>query len=301
MLSFAAALLLVQSDPAALAGKIARGFTAPDRVDAVDESTARSSPAFGPRFAVLLLDLHRSVERGRGYESAYRSLTRFDASGGPTGTVDLVRALSAAFKKAVYCGECKDGRVACADCKGRGRVEFLKCKVCSGEGRIRPSGAVGSTDLTVKCRNCEGHGGFRNVGCGACSRTGTTACASCLGRPWHDRACAVADCRADRVRCGSCAGRGRIDVTCLDCSGKGRNRASGATPGADVTVKCRGCEGKGKLAEPAPCPTCDATGRVACKEPSSPQRRVALDSILTLEPCTACAECAGLGVKVRVR
>ena len=133
----------------------------------------------------------------------------------------------------------------------------------------------------------------------------------CLGRPWFDRECPVADCRAARVKCDACKGRGRLDLTCPICEGKGRTRASGATPNADVTVKCRGCEGKGKLEEPAPCPSCDATGRVPCKTCRSDgnpaaQKRVAISSILTLAPCGdcggqggSCAGCSGLGVKVR--
>lgn len=311
MLTVALALAALQADPADLAGRIARGFAEPDRVAAADEAAARSSPAFGPRYAVLLLDLHRCVERGRGYEGVYRSLVQFNTSGGPAGAGDLVRSLSTVFKKAVYCGDCKDGRVECADCKGRTRLEFQKCRICAGEGRVRPSGAVGNSDVTVKCRNCEGHGGFKNVGCPGCSRTGKTPCPSCLGRPWHDRSCAVADCRAGRVKCDGCGGRGRVEIPCPDCSGKGRTRASGATPGADVTVKCRGCEGKGKLAEPAPCPGCDATGRIPCKAcrsetPSGPQKKAALAEILALDPCGdcagkggRCAGCAGLGLRVR--
>jgi DnaJ-class molecular chaperone len=309
MLPVVAAVLLLQSDPGALAAKIARGFSEPDKVDAADESAGRSASAFGPRFAVLLLDLHRAVERGRGIERVYRSMIQF--SGGPAGSAELIRSLSTNLKKAAYCGDCKDGRVPCAECKGKGKIDWLKCKVCSGEGRYRPVSAVGATDLTVKCRNCDGHGGFRNVGCAACSKTTTIPCPTCLGRPWFDRECSVPDCTAGRVKCESCRGRGRIEITCPTCEGKGRNRASGATPNADVTVKCRGCEGKGKLQEPAPCPSCDATGRVPCKTcrsdgPVASQRRVTISSILTLTPCGECAgkgggcvPCSGLGVRVR--
>lgn len=304
MLPVAVAFLLAQSDPGALAERIARGLSDPDRVSAADESAARTSSAFGPRFAVLLLDLHRCVDRGRGYPAVYRSLTRFSTDGAPAGMAEVVRGLAVRFKKAVYCGDCKDGRVPCAECKGKGRIEWLKCKVCTGEGRIRPSGAVGATDLSVKCRNCEGHGGFRNVGCAACSKTTTTPCGTCLGRPWFDRECPVGECRAGRVKCDSCRGRGRLDIPCPTCEGKGRNRASGATAASDASVKCRGCEGKGKLEEPAPCPSCDATGRVPCGSckgdpPSGSQRRVALSSILTTSPCAPCAECAGLGIRVQ--
>ena len=130
MLPVVAALLLLQSDPGALAGRIARGCSEPDKVDAADESAARSSSAFGPRFAVLLLDLHRAVERGRGCQKVYRSMIQF--SGGPPGTAELLRSLSCSFKKAAYCGDCKEGRVPCAECKGKGKVDWLKCKVCSG-------------------------------------------------------------------------------------------------------------------------------------------------------------------------
>lgn len=305
MLAIAAALLLVQSDPGALAAKIARGFSEPDRVSAADDAAARNSSAAGPRFAVLLLDLHRCVERGRGYEAVYRSMTQY------SGPAEVVRSIAAALKKAVYCGDCKDGRVPCAECKGKGKIDFLKCQVCAGEGRMRPTGAVGPTDVTVKCRNCEGHGGFKNVGCKACSKSTTIPCATCLGRPWFDRECTVGECRGGRVACQTCRGRGRLEVTCPDCQGKGKTRATGSTPNADVQVKCRGCEGKGKVAEPPPCTACNATGRVPCTvcksdTPASPQRRITLASILTVSPCGDCAgkggncaACLGLGVKVR--
>src|SRR5437762_155561 len=192
-LALAALCCLLQSDPDALSQKIVGSFAEPEKIDPADESAARLSGSFGPRYATLLLDVHRCVARDGGNEAVFRSLTQFSCAGGPKGAADHVRALATSFKKAVYCRECKDGKIACGDCKGKGHVDQLKCAVCSGAGRVRPQGATGATDLSVKCRNCEGRGVFKDAGCPSCSKSGLRNCAACMGRPWHDRKCSVAE------------------------------------------------------------------------------------------------------------
>jgi DnaJ-class molecular chaperone len=265
--------------------------------------------AFGPRYAELLLEIHRCLAREGGYEPVYRALTQFTSQGGPRGAADHVRALATSFKKAVYCKECKDGKVACSDCKGKGRVDQLKCSVCNGAGRVRPPGAVGAVDLTMKCRNCDGHGTFRDAGCPACSRTGQKNCLACLGRPWHDRRCAVAECRDGRIRCADCGGKGSTHPKCPDCEGKGRFRPAGAIGNTDVSVKCRSCEGKGVVSDPVPCPSCASNGFApckACRSDDRPRFHVDRSEIFSSSPCPACsgkgagcAKCAGLGLRVQ--
>ena len=307
-LAIAALCCLLQSDPDPLAQKLVASFAEPDKVDPAGELAARLSPSFGPRYAALLLEIQRSIARDGGYEAVFRSLTQFSCAGGPKGAVDHVRALAMSYKKAVYCRECKDGKVACGDCKGRGRVEALKCSVCTGVGRVRPSGAIGATDVSVKCRNCEGRGAFKDAGCPSCARSGLRNCPACLGRPWHDRKCSIAECQNGRIRCAECAGKGKVHPRCTECEGKGRFRASGAVGNADVTVKCRSCEGKGTVSEAVPCAACGSNGFTACKACKSdekPQFRASLTEILTVTPCAACAgkgrcaKCAGLGVRVQ--
>jgi len=301
-LALAALCSLLQADPDALAQRIVAAFAEPDKTDPADEAAARLSPAFGPRYAELLLEIHRSVARDGGYEAVFRSLTQFSTAGGPKGAIDHVRALAMGFKKAVYCKECRDGKVACGDCKGKGRVDQLKCAVCSGVGRVRPSGAIGAADVSVKCRNCEGRGTFKDAGCPSCARSGLRNCPACLGRPWHDRKCSVAECQSGRIRCLECAGKGKVHPRCAECEGKGRFRASGAVGNAEVTVKCRGCEGKGASAEPVACAACGSDGFTpckACRTQDRPQFRVTLAGILTATPCGRCAKCAGLGLRIQ--
>ncbi len=57
----------------------------------------------------------------------------------------------------------------CEDCNGTGAKPGTyptQCPICKGEGRVRPSGAVGNTDLTTKCRNCDGRKAAARDSCG---------------------------------------------------------------------------------------------------------------------------------------
>lgn len=308
-LTLSALLSLVQADPDALTRKIVQGFEAPDKVDPADEAAAKASPAFGPRYAALLLEIHRSVAHGGGFEAASRSLGQFTTQNGPKGAVEHVKALAAAFKKAVYCKECKDGKISCPDCKGKGKLD-LKCTKCGGEGRSKPPGAVGGkTDLTVKCRDCDGQGFFKGAGCPGCAKTGQKNCPACMGRPWHERKCSVPECRDGRIRCTACGGKGKTNPKCTDCDGKGRSRPAGAVGGTDLLVKCRTCDGKGHLAEDLKCTACGTNGFVPCKTCGADEKskfQVPLSEIFSISPCpgcsgkaAGCARCAGIGVRVQ--
>lgn len=226
--------------------------------------------------------IRQAAERGSGYEAAYRSLLKMGAAG-----------LATQLKSAVYCADCKDGKLKCADCEGKGRRD-LPCAKCGGQGRHKPEGGVvGNVDISVKCRNCEGLKVFKNAGCPTCSRTGLAACGSCQGSPWRDRHCALKECRLGKVPCPECKGKGKIQPVCAVCSGNGRVQALGAANGADVSVKCRGCDGKGKQAMEQPCPTCagkpEGLGRVRCE---------AKGFTIKLEPCEPCDVCSRLGLRI---
>lgn len=278
-------------------------------VDGRAEAAARSAPAFGSRYAGALARVHRAFAEGSGFEAAHRALAELSEPG----FGEHLKALASSLKGAVFCKDCKSGKVACAGCKGKGRRD-VDCPTCEGKGRVRPTGAIGNTDLSVKCRNCDGLKVFRNAGCTDCARSGVANCASCLGRPWRDRPCANAACKDGMVACASCKGDTTPLADCPVCAGKGRNRASGAVGDADVTVKCRGCEGRGKVE--GQCAPCSRTGRVRCgdcKSKTGAAKSGAVADVFATEPCRdcsgagwplagvamACPRCLGLGVKVK--
>ncbi len=224
--------------------------------------------------------LRKAAESG--YEVAYKRLLALGAT-----------ELAASLKKAVFCGDCRDGKVKCADCDGRGRRD-LPCARCKGVGRHKPDGGVvGDVDVTVKCRNCDGLKVFKNAGCPGCGRSGLAACGSCLGSPWRDRHCAAKECRLGKVPCPDCKGRGKIQPACGACSGEGRVQALGAVGNASVSVKCRGCEGKGRASAEQPCPTCagkpEGLGRVRCEGKGF---------TLKVESCAPCADCSRTGLRI---
>src|SRR6185295_1701872 len=261
--------LLAQDEPAGtpeqlLHYRLARHYAQPSQVDAAQEAAGLASCSFSTRYCAALVQLSRCVDTGRGYENACQSLLRLSCAGGPPGAADHLKALAATLKDSVGCRDCKEGKVPCAACQGKGRVD-LPCNACKGAGRVRPSGAVGGTDASVKCRNCDGQRIFKNATCPACSRSGVTVCERCKGKPWPDTKCAIPECKDGRLPCAACQGGWQV-LKCPFCEG-GRFRAPGAVGEADVTVKCRNCEvdgqqGNGTLK--TECPICRRTGRVTC-------------------------------------
>jgi hypothetical protein len=279
--------------------KLAHHYNQPSQVDASLESMGLVSSNFATRYCAALVQLHRSLESGRGYECAYQSLLRL-ACAGPAGASEHLKALAASLKESVCCKDCKDGKLACGSCQGKGRVD-LPCNVCKGAGRIRPSGAVGGTDASVKCRNCDSQRVFKNVTCPTCSRSGFTVCESCKGRPWPSTKCSTPGCKEGRIPCGTCQGTGWRVVKCQSCEG-GRFRASGAAGDADVTVKCRNCEvngqqGNGTLR--SECSTCQRTGRVTCDTCGGAFSRkgdgAGAPSAARIFSTQSCGDCSGAG------
>jgi len=301
--------------------KLAHRYNQPSQVDASLESLGLASSNFATRYCAALVQLHRCVESGRGYESAYQGLLRASGSVGTGRAAEHLKALAASLKASVCCKGCKEGKVPCGICQGKGKVD-LPCTACNGVGRVRPSGAVGATDVSVKCRNCEGLRVFKNVTCPSCSRSGFTRCESCKGKPWPDARCAIPECKEGRLPCPSCQGSGWQVVKCPFCEG-GRFRPTGAAGNSDVTVKCRNCEVNGQQGNGTlrtECTACQRTGRVTCdtcggafarKGGGSQGPRMA--QVFTSESCGTCngsgwpepdkavpfSNCQGLGVRIK--
>jgi hypothetical protein len=320
----AALVLLLQIDPSGtpeqlLLYKLAKAYGSPSGLDPSVEAMGLASPRFATRYIASLLLIQQCYESGRGFESAYNALLKLPGSGSP-GNIEHLRALASSFKAAVRCKECNNGKVSCSKCLGKGRIDN-PCSVCGGAGRIRPAGAVGSTDLSVKCRNCEGIGVFRNVGCGVCGRSGLVACSTCKGKPWPEARCDNPGCKDGRSRCPTCQGTGQEIVRCPYCQG-GRVRAPGAAS-PDVTMKCRNCEvdgqhGNGTFRQD--CRTCKKTGWVSCEQcggllgkKKAVTTAGSLSDVYGAERCddcggkgwpepehaTPCAACLGLGIRVK--
>jgi hypothetical protein len=301
--------------------RITRYFNAAEGDDAILESAAVSSPVFGTRYAGTLVEVKRSLARGMGLESAFRTVNECSAAAGPRGAAEHLRALAQSIRAQGYCTSCKGGRTACTQCNGKGTVD-ISCPVCKGEGRVRPSGAVGNTDLTTKCRNCDGRKTFKGVACPSCAGRLSVVCPSCKGRPWKEKTCNATGCVGGRVPCSSCQGSGKEKVDCPFCDG-GRQRAPGAVGDADVTQKCRNCEingqhGTGYLLKD--CKTCKGGCRVNCQacggmfgKKGGGGEAISVSSVFSTDSCGACGgagwvhpkmalpclKCQGLGVMVK--
>lgn len=128
--------------------------------------------------------------------------------------------------------ECRYGRVPCDLCKGTGK-EKKDCPNCEN-GRVRPPGAVGKTDLTVKCRTCEKPDGTHGDGtlenpCKPCESTGRVTCKACGGSFGRQAGNAVPTVSVAAIfrteACGVCKGAGWPErgsaVPCTACMGLG--------------------------------------------------------------------------------
>ena len=288
--------------------KLARSFSQPDVVDPDLIAAGRSSSSFATRYVAAIVQIKDTLARGGPHERCHQALA---ALSGPPAAADHLKALAASFKDAMFCEECRNGKVVCGQCQGKKRTE-VKCQVCEGKGRVGAPGAVDKSQVTQKCRNCDGKAVFRDVRCPSCSGTGLNDCPSCLGSPWHDRGCSVKECRSGRVPCPQCRGKGRVEATCPSCQGKGRVGAPGAVDPSQVTQRCNDCDGKGVLKDRPPCPTCDGSsvgmGFVKCAACREGRKASAapLSSVFETDPCPecggktgACAKCFGLGVRIR--
>ncbi len=296
---------------------VARNFSRPSAIDPAAEATVRASASFELRYVALLVDIHRTLERGTGYEYMFLDIGRFSTGGGPKGAAGHIRALATGFKKAIYCTACKLGKVSCSQCQGKRRVD-MQCSGCGGAGRIRPAGATATSDATQRCNACMGRGTLRGVPCPGCGGKGEQPCGDCGGRPWRDRKCTVRGCRGGRVPCTACKGQQMVTVKCASCDGAGRHRAAGATIDSDATYKCRDCEGRGTIQQAQPCRECTdpavGIGFVRCSGCGAGAKGSSIEAsgLYGTEPCGACGgagwpvahiaeacdRCFGLGVLV---
>ena len=296
---------------------VAANYSQPSKVEPDAEAVTRTAEAFAPRYAALLVEIHRTLERGAGYEAMFLAIAQFSPAGGPKGASEHLKALALSFKKAIYCTQCKNGRIVCSQCQGKKRVD-VQCDKCGGSGRIRSTGATADSDATQRCNTCAAKGTIKGVACKGCAGTGEADCGSCQGRPWRDRKCSVKECRGGRIPCPRCRGKIVGTVKCSGCDGTGRLRAAGATADSDATFKCRDCEGRGMVLDRHPCADCadrgGGVGFVRCtscgKEKGS---SFAASSILGNDPCSACGgtgwplpglavpcgRCLGLGVFIK--
>ena len=287
-------LCLILQEPD-LQTRLARAWNQTGPADPALVESAAASSDFGARYVAALLQVRETLARGDRHERCYQRLTSLGGS-------DHVRALAASFKAAVYCRECKFGKVSCSQCGGKKRTE-VKCHVCEGKGRVGAPGAVDKSQVTQKCRNCDGKAVFRDVRCPSCAGTGVNDCGKCHGSPWHDRACAVKECRNGRVACATCRGKGRVEPQCPTCQGRGRVGAPGAIDPSQVTQRCNDCDAKGFLKEKQTCPACDGSpvgmGYVKCTDCGRKPPAADLSAVFDTEPCDPCAKCLGLGFRVR--
>ncbi len=297
---------------------VARNHAQPAKVEPSSEAVARASDAFAPRYAALLLEIHRTLGRGSGYEATFLAAAQASPAGGPRGAADHLKALAISFKKAIYCTACKGGKVVCTQCQGKKRVD-VQCDRCGGAGRIRPSGATAESNATQRCNACAAGGTIKGVPCKGCSGSGEVDCGDCQGRPWRDRKCGVKECRGGRVPCAKCKGKRVNLVKCAACDGLGRLRASGAAMDSNATFKCRGCEGKGTVLDTQACADCSdravGVGFVRCAACGKGEKGAAFPAsgVLSTESCGACggsgwplphlavpcARCLGLGAFVK--
>lgn len=118
--------------------------------------------------------------------------------------------------------ECRNGRVPCSQCRGKGRVE-VKCPSCQGRGRVGAPGAIDPSQVTQRCNDCDAKGVMK-----------------------------------DRQPCPSCEGTsiGLGLQNCSVCRGGGRKASVAEVPAVFETEPCKGgpcatCYGLGVKIRPA--------------------------------------------------
>ena len=292
--------------------KIATKYNQPEAVDSTLEASARSAGSFGPRYAAMLVRIHRTFAKGNGYKDLYLSLQQDTLGGAPKGASLHCAALAAGLKKAIYCAKCENGKIKCPHCQGKKKFD-MKCLNCDGKGYIHAKGEVKPTVLQ-RCNSCSAVGFIKDCVCDICSVTGYVDCPDCKGTPWREEACPSPECRSGKVTCAHCKGKGTAKETCPDCGGKKRTIASGASSAFKVSVKCRACDGEGFTK--VDCPKCNKMGKIICEtckgKPEFMKVVASLTDVLGTNPCNACGgqgwpeagkaiacpRCFGLGVLV---
>lgn len=296
---------------------LARGFAAPASVDAARLRQAEGSAASGVRYVAMLIQVQRALAGEGDPKAAYLAIRQTPAIFSAKSIEEHLKALGQSYRAVVHCKQCKDGKVKCANCRGRGTAD-RPCDTCKGEGYVPTPNKADDEDVRVKCRTCDGKKVFRAAECRSCSKSGIVTCEDCLGWPWGDRPCTDRNCRSGRVPCEACEGAGRVEKTCATCGGTGRTPAAGDR-GGGAYQKCRGCDGRGVYPELQDCKDCGpgrgfiSCGR--CKGGKEKPKRATHDAagVFTLEPCSACDQkgwpmaglaipcprCVGLGQRIK--
>jgi hypothetical protein len=264
---------------------LSRGFGRTAYVPSDIEAAGRSSTVFPVRYAATLLDIQKAFTANSGYLQAAKGLSTLSGTGAPKGAAEHVKALAESLKKAVYCGQCKDGKSTCGACQGKKRIERLKCPRCKSIGWMQKPGAP--ADTLVKCIQCKGEGWFRNLPCGGCKETGNATCLTCEGKPWRDGFKGCKECKA----CGTCRGKKEVETECATCKGKGRVRFSLAGVPTELCDTC-----KGDAVTKSKCTDCSESGMADCVACGAKGARTKpgfkLSDVWTAE---ACAPCGGSG------
>lgn len=263
-----------------LLAAVARGLKG-GAVSGDTEKAARSSAAFAPRYALLLLDLNRAFTANQGYEAVHKTLTLPPGPNAPPAAAAHYKALAESLKAATYCRACKDGKAGCVNCQGRKRADF-PCPVCHTIGWMQKPGSPQNT--LIKCTRCAGAGVFRNANCPPCKATGLTDCVVCTGKPWRDGFKGCKDCRP----CDSCKGLRKTETPCTVCSAKGR---TGPFVAGIPTTLCSACNGNASIF--AVCAVCKETALAACAPCGGAgvrdgKARVKVSDVHSGSPCGAC-------------
>jgi hypothetical protein len=170
---------------------------------------------FGPRYALGLLKVFKSVAENRAYN---RAASHLEVQARTCGTVQSshLLALAKSIRDMSPCVACGGShKVNCSACKGKGKANF-ECGGCGG------SGAVNTFRGVAPCAACKGVGIFKNRDCPKCKAGGKT---ECKARACREVPPPVFETFADAYKCRSCAGRGTLFKSvahpCPDCLGVG--------------------------------------------------------------------------------
>ncbi len=291
---------------------IASKFERPDQVPAELENRTRASPLFGARYAGTIVLLNRAFAGGVSFKAVHDALSELS---GPGKATDHCKALAASLKAAVYCTNCKAGRLPCPTCQGTRRAD-QPCEDCNGEGRVKSPAVIsgGKMNLTMKCKRCQGAGIFKNSWCKACGQAGTVNCESCNGKPWHD---GCKDCKNGLNVCSTCQGKRTVFTPCAACGGEGYVPSPAVVAGGkmNLKMKCKTCTGEKGIT--SSCKACGGSGVVRCSTCGGKDRGAAasasISSVYTAEKCDACdgkgwplpnvavpcEKCQGLGVRLK--
>lgn len=144
-----------------------------------------------------------------------------------TGAVDCPSCLGSPWHdRPCTVKECRNGRVPCPQCKGKGKVE-VPCPTCMGRGRLNAPGAVNPGEVTQRCNDCDAKGILKDkANCPSCDGSaigiGWVRCEVCRGGDGHKDSAMAPSTIFETESCPACGGRGWPSGTsCPKCLGLG--------------------------------------------------------------------------------